>query len=605
MLKFRLGKNFVLGFSFVAAAFLCGCNSEVSESVNISGIEVSSVPKKINYKNGEKLNLSGLEVKRNMTDGSSKILLPEEYSVDPAEGSVLKENGSMPVKIVSEGKTAFFPVYVEKPEVIETEKTFSVGLEISGLPEKKDYKIGESLNLAGLAVKMNKSDGTSVVLKEAEYTVEPAAGTLLEEEGSVPVKISSEGKTAFFTVYVGKLSLKRLRIVSFPEKTYYLSDEVFKIDGLSVMCDFDNGTSKELSYGEYYISVLNGESLNDGFGQKITVSYGNVSAFFIINVSPSWDSAVIVDDGSHKIPLSKFNEAKNLRTVTIPDTIEEIGAQAFYKCVSLEEITLPASLKKIDRRAFYGCSSLKKIVIPDDCRVGEEAFSDCISVTELKFEGRWSAEKKCFANLVKLESLDLSGFSSDYMNVEDAFQGCAGLSEITIPEGVHYIGDGMFSDCTGLTKITIPDSVNTIGDMFRGCIGLTSVELPNSVSSIGGGVFEGCTGLTSIEIPNSVSSIGDWAFSGCTGLTSVEIPDSVTSIAGSAFKGCTGLTSIEIPNSVTSIDDSAFFDCISLLTISYQGTMAEFKAIDVISYCWSLAGKTIKCSDGDFIYSYD
>lgn len=560
MLKFRLGKNFVLAFSFVAAAFLCGCNTEVSESVNISGIEVSAVPKKINYKNGEKLNLSGLEVKRNMTDGSSKILLSEEYSVEPAEGSVLKESGSMPVKIVSEGKTAFFPVYVEKAEVIETEKTFSVGLEISGLPEKKDYKIGESLNLAGLAVKMNKSDGTSVVLKESEYTVEPAAGTLLEEEGSVPVKISSEGKTAFFTVYVGKLSLKRLRIVSFPEKTYYLSDEVFKIDGLSVMCDFDNGTSKELSYGEYYISVLNGESLNDGFGQKITVSYGNVSAFFIINVSPSWDSAVIVDDGSHKIPLSKFNEAKNLRTVTIPDTIEEIGAQAFYKCVSLEEITLPASLKKIDRRAFYGCSSLKKIVIPDDCRVGEEAFADCISVTELKFEGRWSAEKKCFANLVKLESLDLSGFSSGYMDVEDAFQGCAGLSEITIPEGIYRIGGRMFEDCTGLTKITIPNSVNFIDDMFKGCTGLTSVEIPNSVTSIGGSAFEGCAGLTSIEIPNSVTSIGD----------------------------------------------STFFDCISLTTISYQGTMAEFKAIDVITYgSRNLAGKTIKCSDGDFIYSYD
>ena len=280
------------------------------------------------------------------------------------------------------------------------------------------------------------------------------------------------------------------------------------------MCDFDNGTSKELSYGEYYISVLNGESLKDGFGQKITVSYGNVFTFFIINVSPSWDSAVIVDDGSHKIPLSKFNEAKNLKTVTIPNTIEEIGAQAFYKCVSLEEITLPASLKKIDRRAFYGCSSLKKIVIPDGCLVGEEAFADCISVTELIFEGRWSAEKKCFANLVKLESLNLSGFSSNWMNVEGAFQGC--------------------------------------------------------------------TGLTSIEIPNSVTQIG-----------------------GEAFSGCTGLTSIEIPNSVTQIDGGAFSGCISLSAISYQGTMAEFKAIDMIRDWGTLGGKTIKCSDGDFIYSYD
>ena len=87
---------------------------------------------------------------------------------------------------------------------------------------------------------------------------------------------------------------------------------------------------------------------------------------------------------------------------------------------------------------------------------------------------------------------------------------------------VTSIGAFAFDGCTGLTSITIPDSVTRIGDgAFSGCTGLTSITIPNSVTSIGDGAFLECTGLTSITIPNSVTSIGDEAFWDCTGLKDV------------------------------------------------------------------------------------
>ena len=148
---------------------------------------------------------------------------------------------------------------------------------------------------------------------------------------------------------------------------------------------------------------------------------------------------------------------------------------------------------------------------------------------------------------------------------------------LTIPKSVTFggisypvtsIGKGAFNGCSGLTSVTIPNSVTSIGDgAFRGCSGLTSVTIGNSVTSIGSGAFEGCSGLASVIIGNSVTSIGGWAFSGCSGLTNVTIPNSVISIGYGAFDNCTGLTSVTIPNSVTSIGGYAFRDCSGLTRI--------------------------------------
>ena len=90
-------------------------------------------------------------------------------------------------------------------------------------------------------------------------------------------------------------------------------------------------------------------------------------------------------------------------------------------------------------------------------------------------------------------------------------------------------------------------SVTSIGAYaFDGCSGLTSVTIPNSVTSIGEKAFEYCYGLTSVTIPNSVTSIGNLAFSHCSGLTSVTIPNSVTSIGNSAFLSCDRLKEVHI-----------------------------------------------------------
>ena len=101
-------------------------------------------------------------------------------------------------------------------------------------------------------------------------------------------------------------------------------------------------------------------------------------------------------------------------------------------------------------------------------------------------------------------------------------------------------------------KVDIPEkidgkSVTRIGaNAFEYCASLTNVAIPNGVTNIGYGAFYHCTSLTSITIPGSVTNIDGYAFSYCTSLTSIAIPSDVTSIGGWAFDGCTSLTAINV-----------------------------------------------------------
>ena len=278
------------------------------------------------------------------------------------------------------------------------------------------------------------------------------------------------------------------------------------------------------------------------------------------------------------IGSSAFSGCIGLTNVTIPNTVTSIGGSAFENCSGLTSITIPDSVTSIGIKTFYNCSGLTSVTIGNSVMsIGSYAFSNTAWYNNQP-DGLVYAGKVAYKYKGTMPS----------------------NTSIVIKEGTISISSYAFSGCSGLINITIPDSVTSIGyRAFEKCSGLTSITIPDSVTSIGYYAFYDCTGLTSIIIPNSVTNIDDYAFRGCSGLTSITIPDSVTSIGYCAFGGCSGLMSITIPDSVTSIGLYAFSGCNGLTSINFEGTKAQWNAIQKgRDWKYNVPAKQVICKDG-------
>ena len=126
------------------------------------------------------------------------------------------------------------------------------------------------------------------------------------------------------------------------------------------------------------------------------------------------------------------------------------------------------------------------------------------------------------------------------MLIMTASSAMAEEAKIEVIDGFRYLLESDTKTATLLPKregkysgdIIIPENVkgndgveyvvtSLVASCFEGCSGLTSITIPSSVTSLGRSCFSACRGLTSITIPSSVTSLGWACFEYCQNLESV------------------------------------------------------------------------------------
>ena len=311
---------------------------------------------------------------------------------------------------------------------------------------------------------------------------------------------------------------------------------------------------------------------------------------------------VVIQNGVTNIGDYAFVGCTELTRATIPDSVTSIGVSAFADCIGLTSIAIPNSVTSIGNGAFEYCSGLTSISIGIGVtRNVLSAFRYCTGLSSITVASGNPVYHSAGNCLIKTANKELvmgcktSIIPSDGSVISigsDAFWGCTGLTNITIPNSITSIGQSVFSNCVGLTSVTIPNSVISIGyEAYSGCTGLTSITVASGnpvYHSTGNCIIKTATkelilGCRNSIIPSdgSVAGIGEFAFSRCTGLTSIAIPGSVTSIGNYAFYLCTGLTSVTIPDNVTSIGWAAFSFCTGLKDVYYGGSEKDRQHITI------------------------
>ena len=205
-----------------------------------------------------------------------------------------------------------------------------------------------------------------------------------------------------------------------------------------------------------------------GNGVNMTNSvFSNCSALESFQVTAdnstySTRDGVLYKDSGEYLLISCYPSEKKDLSFTVPEDVSYIQANAFKDCKYLENVDFAGSrITCISGEAFYSCKSLKSITLPESVtEIGQNAFAECDSLKNITLpEGLTTLGKEAFRHCDSLESIRIPGGVTELYGT---FWACKGLKTVEIAEGVTSIHSEAFRSCDALETVIIPKSVTNI-----------------------------------------------------------------------------------------------------------------------------------------------
>lgn len=305
--------------------------------------------------------------------------------------------------------------------------------------------------------------------------------------------------------------------------------------------------------------------------------FASLVVAIVFGFSPAYSEEFMEDGINYRINSSNPMDVSVCRLpnsthysgdIDIPSSVEHEGVKytvsgisnwAFENCSEITSISMPQSIVEIGESAFAGCSQLTSLSFPDSIKYLEV----CVC---------YGCEKLC--NLHLPSGIQVIGRS--------AFNGCKSLEEFVIPDSVKEIDGMVFKNCSGLKKIYWGKSVEKVGgDPFTGCRILKEVyisdiskwcktnftsELANPLYQqgiVGGGTKLFLNGelLETLFVPNDINIVRKYTFYGYTWLKSIRFPETNMKVEDNAFSECRQLNSVYFGESTIQLGNQVFNHC--------------------------------------------
>ncbi len=251
---------------------------------------------------------------------------------------------------------------------------------------------------------------------------------------------------------------------------------------------------------------------------------------------------------------------RTFETFSVPSNVQRIGEYAFSECENLHTVMLSEGIYEIQSDAFLNCYNLKNISFPQSMRelgagtfegTGIETIPDLGGVTEL----RSSTFSRCngLKNVVVPANVTVIG--------DDVFTECENLKEVILPDNLEFFdGTGTFFGCRCLENILISSENqrymtiegNLIEkDTMKLLVGTTDGNVPYGVKTIAEGAFAFRGAFTSVVIPESVTEICDLAFAEAKQLSYLYIPESVDVVGKNIIGGNSSKLQVDCESKIT------------------------------------------------------
>ena len=274
---------------------------------------------------------------------------------------------------------------------------------------------------------------------------------------------------------------------------------------------------------------------------------------------------------------------QELKSISIPESVETIGERAFYACWLTGSMTIPANVKSIGEAAFVA-SDIKAFIVSEDNKnfASKDGVLYNKDFTEIIYlPGELTGEITIPATVTNLgeffpapgigkseydEEHDFKGMGISALNVEE------GNAEFVSEDGVLYNKDKTILYCYPLAKegefFEVPSTVETIGNFaFSANQNLKRIFMHENVETVGVYGFMGLTSLEFITLNEGLKRMGVASFAMCENLKNVVIPSTVDTVMYGAFSECTALETVVIPASVKFLGSQSFVGCNNLRNV--------------------------------------
>jgi hypothetical protein len=244
-----------------------------------------------------------------------------------------------------------------------------------------------------------------------------------------------------------------------------IGDSVFKNNKTMTAVTIPVGI-ESIGYCSFY-NCTNLKTIN--FNAKNCADRDTYNTFYNAG-SESGAISVVFGSEVERIPgrLFKANDlsaSPRIISVTMSDSITEIGECAFENCSSLKNVTWSSGLKSIGGYAFRNCTSLTAVTIPAGTeKIGYDIFDDCLSLSSIYYDAKNCSKSDYgtfFENAGKNSDALVVTFGPDVTKIPDkmfsssAAENYPRITEVIVPANVTEIGKSAFENCRDLKKITI------------------------------------------------------------------------------------------------------------------------------------------------------